>query len=263
MRRLAWLAAFTLITIAPPALAQIAAGPYYARGSFYCASGLAGYPSLPDSCFGYGSVLELLDDGAHGDDLAGDGVYGGWVTSNQPAGAQEFKIANADWSFSNPTASTNPFVNGRLYVAGPGDVVHFRLDTSAPPYGWLPAVAVANDHAYPAGATLELMGSAPELGAWGTGLPATHEGTIWQRIVTIANPGNYQFKFRVQGTWSIANFGLDYNNEVGDNGTFSTYAPDTEVILQFDEHTGRIRAIDNNNVPVHTSSWGRLKAIYR
>jgi hypothetical protein len=263
MRRFAWIVTITLVLVPALACAQIAPGPYYARGTFYCSSMLSGFPSLPDSCWGYGDELQLFDDGAHGDDAAGDGVYGGWVTSNQPAGLQEFKIANADWSFDGPTVPSDPLVNGRVFISGPGDVVHFRLDTSVPGYGWLPLVAVANDHGYPAGATLELMGSAPELGNWVTGLTADHVGSIWTRSVSISTPGTYEYKFRVLGTWAFANFGLCYNNNLGANGSFTTTEPNTVMDIQFDERSGRIRAIDSSNVPVRTASWGTLKAAYR
>lgn len=157
----------------------------------------------------------------------------------------------------------NPFINGRVFTSGVGDVIHFRLDTRSPEFGWMPMVAVANDHAYPAGSTLELMGSAPELGSWLTGMPADHIGTIWQRIVPIAAPGLYEFKFRVQGTWAVANFGLDYNNNFGANGSFTTTVPNTEMIIQFDERSGRIRAIDNQSVATRGSSWGQVKIRYR
>ena len=175
----------------------------------------------------------------------------------------QFKIANADWTFNEPNTPAAPIVNGRLFTAAPDEWVHFRLDLSTPGYGWQPAVAVANDHAYPAGAILELMGSAPELGSWGTGVPVDHIGSLWSRLVTIATPGTYEFKFRVEGTWAIANFGLNYNNNFGANGTFTTTSPNEDTIIQFDEVTGRIRAIPDANVPVRTSTWGRLKAAYR
>ena len=247
----------TLLLVAVGANAQ-APGPYYARGTVYCSTELLG-TTPPDSCYGYGDAVQLFDDGAHGDGTAGDGVYGVDVVCNSAPGLQQFKIANADWTFAEPTVLSQPFVNGRAWVGGPGDVVHFRLDFSPPGGGWLPDIAVANDHGYPAGATLELMGSAPELGVWNSGLDADHIGTLWQRIVTIATPGSYEFKFRVQGSWNLSNFGLDYNNDFGRNGSFTTTAPDTEMLIQFDELTGRIRAIDNGSTATVRRSWGQLK----
>ena len=247
--------------IASTSFAQ-APGPYYARGTVYCSSELLG-TGPPDYCYGYGDAVQLYDDGAHGDGAAGDGIYGADVTCNTGAGMQQFKIANADWTFAEPSSPIDPFVNGRVWVSGPGDVVHFRLDTATPDPGWLPVIAVANDHGYPAGAALELMGSAPELGAWGVGLAADHFGSIWQRIVTIASPGTYEYKFRVLGSWNFSNFGLDYNNNFGRNGSFTTLTPNTEMLIQFDEQSGRIRAIDNTSTPTRQRSWGQLKARMR
>lgn len=260
-RRISVWLGFALLLAPLAALAQ-APGPYYARGNFYCSSSLAGvWP--PDTCYGYAPELELFDDGSHMDGAAGDNVYGGWVVCNQPPGMLQFKLANADWTFNGPSAPSAPLVNGRLFTTMMGEIVHFRLDLSTPPYGWVPLFAVANDHAYPAGATLELMGSGPELGNWTNGLIADHVGTIWQKQVTIATPGTYGYKFRVYGSWLYANFGYHYNNNMGDNGSFTTDAPNTNMIIQFDELTGRIRAIDDLNVPTRPKSWGRLKTIYR
>lgn len=253
--------ALALAVLASPAFAQ-APGPWYVRGTVFCSSAHQG--SLPpDTCYGYGGDVELFDDGAHGDGAAGDGVWGVAVECNQPAGLQFFKIANADWSFAEPSAPSAPLVNGRAWVNGPGDIVQFRLDLNPPAYGWEPPIAVANDHSYPLGATLELMGSAPELGSWNVGLPADRVDSIWQKIVTIAAPGTYEYKFRVLGTWNGSNFGYDYNNNFGRNGTFVTTAPDTEMIIQFDELTGRIRAVPYADTPVMPLSWGLIKALYR
>jgi hypothetical protein len=259
------LATIALATIAlgpHPAGAQ-APGPYYARGTYFCSTSLSGTGSPTDSCFGYGPEVQLFDDGAHNDGAAGDGVFGADVATNQGPGFLEFKIANADWTFAEPTAGSAPLVNGRIWTQSPGEIVHFRLDFSTPTYGWVPAVAVANDHGYPAGTTLELMGSAPELGSWGVGLPADKFGSIWQKIVTIATPGTYEYKFRVLGSWLWSNFGPNYNNNFGSNGVFTTTDPNTEMIIQFDELTGRVRAIDNHSVAARTTSWGRLKTMYR
>jgi len=107
------------------------------------------------------------------------------------------------------------------------------------------------------------MGSAPELGSWTSGLAADHVGSIWQKIVTIAEPGVYEYKFRVLGSWDYANFGYHYNNNFGANGSFATFDPDVEMLIQFDELTGRIRAIPYQLVPARTTSWGRLKTAHR
>ena len=252
-----------LALLAAPLLARAQApGPYYARGTFFCASSLAGV-TPPDSCYGYGPGLMLYDDGLHGDGAAGDGVYGCWVTCNQPAGLNQFKVANADWTFNVPNVPAWPTWNGVVFTSGPGDVVHFRLDMSTPTSGWVPAISVSNDHGYPAGAQLELMGSAPELGGWTTGQGLDHVGSLWSMAVTIAAPGTYEFKFRVQGTWGLANFGIDYNHQQGRNGSFTTTAPNTAMVIQLDELTGRVRAVPGSITPARKTSWGQLKSVYR
>ena len=265
MHRRSPLAASAVVVVlglaASTAFAQ-APGPYYARGTVRCSSAHQGI-ALPDSCYGYGEDVQLFDDGLHGDGPANDGLWGGDVMSNQPPGLQYFKIANADWSFAQPTAPGGELINSRVWTSYAGEWVHFQLTFRAPDYGWVPAVGVSNDHAFPAGMSLELMGSAPELGSWTSGLPADHVDRTWQRIVTIATPGTYEYKFRVSGTWNIANFGLDYNNNYGRNGTFTTTVPNTEMIIQFNEVDGRIRAIANDNVPARRRSWGELKVRYR
>lgn len=252
-----------LLVLACVAHAQIADGPYYARGSFYCSADLLGIPSGAGTCWGYADLLLLYDDGLHDDGAASDGVYGCWVTTNQPPGMLEFKLANADWTFNAPNVPQYALANGVLFTTSAGESVHFLLDTTTPAYGWVPAVSVANDHGYPAGATLELIGSAPELGSWTTGVPASHEGTLWSAKVMIATPGSYEYKFRVQGTWSLANFGIAYNNAAGGNGNVTTTRTNEDVVFQFDERTGRIRAIDDANVPIRSATWGHLKTVYR
>jgi hypothetical protein len=258
MRRFATLAALLLVSNA--AHAAIAPGPYYARGDFYVAPGSPG--SAADGTWGYTPAQQLFDDGLHGDGAAGDGVYGVDVPCVSP-GYHEFKIANADWTFNQPFVAEAALVNGRLFPDVAGQVVHFSLDVNAAGGGWLPDVAVANDHGYPSWATLEVIGSAPELGMWGSGLPADHVGGVWTKTVVIESPGAYEYKFRVQGTWGWANFGLHYNNNFGYNGTFDVTEPNQPVTIQFDERSGRIRAFVDPSTPTRSRTWGAIKAGYR
>lgn len=253
-------AALILLFAAGPVSAED--GPFYARGNFLCLSEFEG-TVFPDTCFGYGSPNKMADDGQHGDGAAGDGVYGVWIACNQGPGMLQFKIANADWTFSEPTVPGDPLVNCRIFTATPGETVHFRLDLNPADDGWLPPIAIASDHGYPAGSTLELIGSGSELGNWTSGVAADHFGTIWEARVMIATPGTYEYKFRVQGTWAFANFGYHYNNLMGDNGVMVTTRPDQAMVVQFDELTGRIRAVDAADVPVEVMNWGTVRALYR
>lgn len=239
------------------------AGPYYVRGNFYCHPGANGVGG-PDNCWGWDAGNEMFDDGLHGDGAAGDGIYGAYVTCDQPAGRLEWKVATTDWSEAYPTSPFDVFANAVLFASGPGDVIHFTLDARLLPGDWQPFfLAVSTDHAVPPGTVLELMGSAPELGAWVTPVPLDHVGARWQRLLTIAAPGNYEFKFRAAGTWDVANFGPDYNNTQGRNGVCVTTLPNTDVLIQFDEDLGRVRAIELGPTPARVSPWGALKALYR
>jgi len=219
--------------------------------------------SAADGTWGYTPAQQLYDDGLHGDGAANDGVYGAWVVTNTLPGYHEFKIANADWSFGEPTVPEAPLINGRLYTSVPGEVVHFRLDLNNGTAGWMPDVAVANDHGYPAGMHLELIGSAPELGSWNFGLSLDHSGGVWSRTVIIAMPGYYEYKYRVEGSWNWANFGLNYNNNFGYNAYVFTTMWNEPVRFEFDEVTGRMRAVLDQATPARRSTWGGVKASYR
>ena len=249
------------LLLAPSLVRAVAPGPYYARGDFYVAPGSPG--SAGDGTWGWVPELQLFDDGLHDDGLAAGGIYATWVTTNTVPGYHEFKIANSDWTFAEPSVAAAALVNGRLYTTHAGEVVQFRLDLSAPPGNWMPAIAVANDHGYPAGAQLEVIGSAPELGTWNFGLPADLYGDVWSKSVEIATPGYYEYKFRVVGSWRWANFGLNYNNNFGYNAYFFTTIPNEIMTIQFDARSGRLIAFSMLATPARRASWGAIKAGYR
>jgi len=259
-RRMLPLAVLAVACLAP---GTAHAGPYYVRGNFYCHAGENGVGG-PDNCWGWDAGNEMFDDGLHGDGFASDGVYGAYVACDQPAGRLEWKIATTDWTEAYPSSPFDVFANAVLFTTGPGDVIHFTLDTRFLPGEWQPFLnAVACDHAVPPGTVLELMGSAPEMGAWVTPVSLDHVGPRWQRLLTIAAPGNYEFKIRAAGTWDVAAFGYDYNNTQGRNAFCETTVPFTDVLIQFDEEMGRIRAIELGPTPTLVSPWGALKARYR
>ena len=254
----------SLLVLALLALPAVAlADTYYVRGDFYCHAGETG-PGPDGLCWGYDAGNQMFDDGLHGDGVAGDGIYGAYIACDQPPGRHEWKIANTDWSLNWPSPPYDAISNALLFTATQGEVIHFLLDTNFVSGEWQPVMdAVQCDHAVPAGATLELIGSAPELGNWTTGVPVLHAGVGWQAIVTIATPGIYEYKFRVAGTWSVAAFGYDYNNTDGRNAVFQTTHGYTDVLFQLDEQTGRIRAIELGPVPTKHQTWGGLKRVYR
>jgi hypothetical protein len=239
------------------------AGPWYVRGDFYCHPGIND-PAPGSTCWGWDAGNEMFDDGLHGDGFAGDGVFGADIVSTEPAGRHEWKVALPNWSEAYPTVPAFPLANAVVFTNGPGDVIHFTFDTRFLPGEWHPFFnSVATDHHLPPGTTLELIGSAAEIGNWNFGVPLSKVGNRWQRFVTIATPGVYEFKFRATGTWDIAGFGYDYSNTSGRNGFLETILPNTDVFFQFDEPTGRIRAIELGPTPALLSTWGRLKASYR
>ena len=261
MRRLVLITLALCATTSLAGAVVVAPGPYYARGDFYSAPGSPG--SGTDGTWGYSAAQQLFDDGLHGDGAANDGVYGVDIATNTATGYHEFKIANADWSFGEPTVPAAALVNGRVFVTVPGELIHFRLDLNTATDGWMPDIAVANSRGYPSWASLEVIGSAPELGNWSSGLPADHVGSIWTKTVVISTPGACEYKFRVVGTWAWANFGLNYNNNYGYNGYFDVTEPNQAITIQFDEATGRIRAFPEGATPTLKTSWGHLKAAYR
>jgi len=225
------------------------AGPWYAKGDFYC----------PPGCWNFDGGNELFDDGLHGDGAAGDGVFGASVLSDAVGPIKkEFKIALDDWSTSYPGS------NAWVYIDAAPTTVHFTLDTNAHGDGWLPDQNIVwLDHAFPAGTTFEVIGSAAETGSWTSGVAATLVGDIWNLVVTIAAPGNYEAKFRATGTWDVLNMGANGLDPGGANLTYTTAVPNTDVQFEFDQSTGRVRVSVLGATPTAQRSWGRVKVMYR
>jgi len=214
----------------------LAQGPYYGRGSYYDAGWSA------DA----GNLLALSG-----------GVWSGAVVSPMAAGQYEGKVALGDWSASYPGG------NQPVFITGPGDVVNWTLDTNVYADGWVPATNIAyNDHMLPAGATWEVIGSALETGNWGTGAAATLVGDIWSIELPIATPGAYEYKFRRPTEWSIT-AGADGYAIAGGNATYTTTLANEPVLFQFNQVTGRVRAVVGGATPSTTSTWGRVKSLYR
>ncbi len=210
---------------------------FFARGSYY-----AGTTGI----WGFDSGNQLHDDGLHGDDAAGDGIFGAFVVTDQPPGQHEFKIATGDWSQAYPTNPSYPTANAILYTEASDDLVHFRLDTNVLS-DWQPAAnAVSCDRFAPTGSVFEVIGSAPELGSWVTGVPATLDGDTWYADIVVASPGPVEYKFRVAGTWDVCNVGIHYNMFIGDN--FSATIPSASALMRFEFNTidGRSRARELN-----------------
>jgi len=253
MRAVVLLTVVLALTVA--CLGSASAQSFYARGSYYAGAG---------TTWNADAGNQLFDDGQHDDGAAGDGIYGAIVVADQAAGPHEFKIADAAWTpgLNWPYNPAYPSDNARLVITGPGDTVRFRFDGNSAP-GWQPDnAAVACDHGMPAGTVLELIGSAPELGSWNTGVEAFDVDGIWTAVVRIATPGDHQFKFRGAGSWDWS-FGIHYNMLIGDNFAFTTTRADAAVRFKFNPADGRGYAVEFDDTPVVRRTWGRLKALYR
>lgn len=241
----------TLVALAAPA--AHAAGPYYARGSFYAGGG---------GTWNADAGNQLYDDGTHGDAVAGDNVHEADVIPDQPPGYHDFKLANFDWTENWPHHPSRPTDNARLLYTEAGEKLHFRLDLNVLP-GWQPEYgAVACDHALPPGLVLEVIGSAPELGSWVTPMPAVDDGGVWTTVVHIATPGYYEHKFRGAGSWDWP-LGVHYNMLMGANFSFTTVTPGTAVRFLFNPRDGRGYAAEFDETPARATTWGRVKSLYR
>jgi len=228
---------------------------YYARGTYYAGSG---------EPWDIDAGNQLHDDGLHGDDKAGDGIYGVYVKSDQPPGFHEWKIAKADWTENYPNNPMFPMSNAVLYTFFENETIHFRLDTNVATGGWLPVRhAVACSHHAPPDVVFELLGDGVELGEWTTGIIATLADDVWSVQVSICEPGTYAYKFRVVGTWDVCNIGIHYNMFRGGDATFTTLEPNRRISLEYNRIDGRVRAADLGPVETASETWGTLKQLYR
>lgn len=229
-----------LVALSLPASAQ----PWYARGSFYG----TGWPADAGN--------EMYDDGTGGDAVAGDGIFSRLITEENGLGRQEWKTANFDWTRNFP-----PY-NQFLHIEVAGAQVLFTYDSNSYADGWLPdSNIVWNDHFAPTGSTFEVIGSAPELGEWITGVGATDVDGIYTVDVTIVTPGSYLYKWRANGNWD--DFVLGSNGAsggIGDDLDFETTSENEQVKFEFDPAVGRVRVI-TGAVAVESSTWGRIKAL--
>ncbi|MBI5710749.1 MAG: hypothetical protein HZC42_10665 [Candidatus Eisenbacteria bacterium] len=216
-------------------------GPFYAKGDMYCAPGCWNADG--------GNLLSLAA-----------GVWSGPVATDQGPGRHEFKIANLDWS-----ENYFPWCNLWVHTSGPGDVVHFSLDTNVYGDGWLPNQDIVwSDHYAPPGTTFEVIGSAPETGGWAFGTPANLIGTVWTRVLTIATAGANEAKFRATGTWDVCNIGSEgAGAPCGANLAYTTVVDNTDVKFEFNSATGRARVTVLGPTPTLNTTWGKVKTLYR
>lgn len=216
------------------------------------------------------SILLLHDDGLHGDGAAGDGLFGADIAVDKPAGNYLWNVGNIYSWGQLPVlpycgcVSTMAGVS-RLWTTGPGDVVHFTLDTRN--NGWSPRSGIACDHGRPTNAPLVVVPDYSELYALPPTYPLTRSGTVWSGVATIALTGLHSYAFMAadQTVLFTTSYNMSCGCYAGENpiGTFSTTVANSDVLFEFDEATGRMRTTLLGPTPTLKGSWGALKAIYR
>ena len=205
------LSAFALFPPPPPL-------PYwYARGDFN----------------GWGLDDPMYDDGAHGDAVAGDGVFTALVTI-ATTGRYEFKVANDDFSTSFP-GSGNSWLEATL----DGEVVTITFDTNPHGDGWLPDANSIGVSTEPAAWT-----AVGDWQGWDNANPATAMtalgGGLYELVTTVATPAsNHEFKAVKTGTWDA--IGADGRSVNAATVVFETVEADQEVIFTVDALAGRIQ----------------------
>jgi hypothetical protein len=102
----------------------------------------------------------------------------------------------------------------------------------------------------------------------GTGFPAQRSGTVWRRVITLPIAGTYPYEFR-----SVAQtvfFRTAYNSPCSGCASYerpyesvTTTQPNSDVLFEFDEAYGLMRAVVLGPTATGNSSWGRIKTSYR
>lgn len=254
-RLLLLLIAFAALTTAVPVCAD-----RYVVGDF-CEACLEFPPA--DAC-------RLYDDGLHGDGAAGDQLYGAAITVDRPAGVYH-------WYTGTPCGTTFTCFNDMIptcwcstppdyasfWTSGPGEIVQFLLDLRPRTEGWQ-GCGLANDHGMPAGTEFDVLVDPPYADPPYGQFAASRTGTLWSCLIRFPVPGTHSYVFIARDR--SVTFGLTYN--AGCSAcfpgearlpTFRTTAPDTDVLMQFDESTGLVRALVGGVTPALGTSWGALK----
>ncbi len=216
-----YLAVIVLMAVAVPAGAQ----DWYVRGTF------GSTPNPFDD-----TQFQMIDQGG--------GHYTRTIGGFFDDITFEYKIANLDFttSFPSTNAKVTTNIDGEMNF-------HLRTNNNQPwNDGWapnnVPRAGYDDSQMY----DWEVVGS---INSWpGTGDPAyymtdmtngLHQGTF-----TIPTAGEYQFKFRKQGSWD-ASIGLDFGN--GNNIPLRTWSPNETVTFKLDLPNGRYQVVPTLPTP--------------
>ncbi len=156
------------------------AQPYYARGEF--------------NGWGLGNVLTDL----------GGGLWHGMVGGLNPGQEYNYKIAVEDWSRSWPGS------DGRVPADGAGEI-HFNFfDIASWSDGFFPNDRERVGYEDPGQFAWDIMGS---FNGWSGPVVLLNDmgSGLYSGQYIVPDPGNYEFKFRKDGDWSIS-IGDDFGN---------------------------------------------------
>lgn len=231
-----------VVMSANPADAQ-----WYARGSYY--NGWAADD---------GNILN--DAGENGDEVAGDGIHSGFVTSTELASADPhlFKIADIDWAMSCPSSDVP------IMLDVDNQVCFFRLDTNEYVDGWYPTSCIVWSDALRMGDSWGLVGSGDHFGNWdptvGPATPMNEDG-LYEAIVDIPI-GDWEYKWTANQVWDVQQFGGDGFGNNTWNVALSVTEPGPYQFL-LDPLTGRGTHQPYEPVPTEEMTWGEVKTLFR
>lgn len=197
----------------------------------------------------------LFDDGTHGDQTAGDGIYSRQYTIPS-AGRHEWKIVEqGNWPNNFP-ASGNSWLNTTL----PDQDVLFTFDTND--YSGVSGIVFHPTqnivHCFDSPISFTAAG---DFQGWDNSNPATQlsnaGGGIYKLIYQIPSAGSYMAKIVSTNSWD--GFGLDGRSVNSPNIAFSTSVSNEEVTFILNYNTGRV-FIGNPPTPsIPTlSEWGMI-----
>ncbi len=160
--------------------------------------------------------------------------YTGAVTGLTPGDQFEYKIATEDWSIQAPGS------NGKVAADGAGEINFHFFNQELWDDGWMPADKLRVGYEDPGQFGWEIMGS---FNGWSEGVLSLTDmgGGLYAGNLIVADPGEYEWKFRMQDDWSIS-IGDDFGNSAADN-VYTTTLANELIHYELDLPNGRWMAI--------------------